>query len=253
VKLLELGMRLYNSDIDESAGIPFFPTSWTTALALYTRAAFPGLEQVIQKYNSPKMFYKENPAVAGFLYSLRFATEDCEFKLKENVVYSRDTALKTGSGWKKEVFFAMRLGYAIEGVPSEHVHILQKFLTSGNLYSNLPALYPAPQYSELTSGHIKNPINLISDILNVDFTPLGMDRLYVPSYTCGSGAMEVYLPAEDKVAVFPDALVKMLTTQDIFAITLKNNILCLNNKPLHELCGKFGVYWKGALNLFDAN
>ena len=153
----------------------------------------------------------------------------------------------------KRGFLCYEVGYVVEGVPSEHVHILRKYADSGNLYSNLPALYPETQYLELTSGHIKDPINLISEVLDIDFTPLSMERLYVPSYTCGSDAMEVYLPAEDKVTVFPAELVELLTTHDIFAIALEGNILCLNGKPLHELCGKYGVYWKGSLNLYDAS
>ena len=273
MKLLERSMQLYKASA-ENTSAPMLPNTWTTALALYTRAVFTGLDKVVQHYNSAKLFYKENPAVADFLDGLSFAAGDCGFMLKGNVVYSRELsnpkkarsayspsansafrapARLGGIGWQKEVFFAMKLGYAIDGVPSEHVHILKKFAGSGNLYSNLPVLYPSAQYAELTSGHIKNPIDVISYVLDIDFKPLTMERLYVTSYTCGVNAMEVYLPAEDKVAILPAELVKMLTIQDIVAIVLNDNILCLHDKPLHELCGKYGVYWKGALNLYDAD
>jgi len=260
MKLLELGMRLHNTTVDENAAAPFFPLIWTTALACYTRSTFPGLDEVLKRYNNPKPFYRENTAIADFFTSLRLEYADCEFRLIDNVMFANEIIdgqpgflNVPEAGWRREVFFAMKNGYAIPGVPSEHVSILLKYAASGNIYSDLPALYPTAKYMEFTSGHIKNPIGVISDILNVDYTPLSMDRLYVPSYTYGAGAMEVYLPAIEKVAVFPAALVEMLTTQDIFAITLSKNILCLNNKPLHELCGKYGIYSKGALNLFDAD
>ena len=252
MKLLEKGMQLYKNTINENISAPFFPNKWTTALAMYIRSAFPNLVKVIQKYNSARVFYKDNPAVDDFLGGLKFENSDCEFLLKDNVVYSDVITNKKPIGWQKEVFFAMKVGFVIPSVPSQHIHILQKFVVSGNLYSNLPLLYPDAQYAELTSGYIKNPIELISDILDVEFLPLSMDRLYVPSYTCGKDAMEVYLPTEDKVAVFPAELIDRLTTQDIFSIRLKNNMLHLNDKPLHELCGKFGVYEKGSMNLFNA-
>lgn len=250
MKLLERSMLLYNTSVDETTSAPFYPKTWTTALALYTLDAFSGLNNVLSDYNNPRLFYKENAPVAEFLNRLRFENAECRFKMKNNVVYSYEITKKNSkNNWLKEVFFVMKLGYALEGVPSEHVYILTKYMESGNLYSNLPALYPKIAYAELTSGHIHNPIDVINHVLDVDYEPLTMERLLVPSYTCGGDAMEVYLPSEDKVAVLPKALTDKLTTQDLFEITLKNNILCLHDKPLHELCGKFGVYQKGALNL----
>jgi len=272
MKLLERSMLLNNTSADENSSAPFYPKTWTTALALYALDAFSGLHNILPNYNSPRLFYKENNPVADFLSGLRFEYSERGFKLKDNVVYSNEIAKKKtvrsansssnsappsarlcGAGWQKEIFFVMKLGYALEGVPSEHVYILTKYIESGNLYSNLPVLYPSAAYAELTSGHIDKPIDVISDVLNVDYEPLTMDRLFVPSYTCGAGAIEVYLPSEDKVAVLPQSLVDRLTPQDLFEITLKDNILCLHDKPLHELCGKFGVYSKGALNLYDAD
>jgi hypothetical protein len=259
MKLLELGTQLYNTTINKKTVNPFFPFKWTTALACYTCAAFPGLDGVLKRYNNPKPFYRENTAVTDFFNGLRLERGDGEFKIVDNVIYSNEIknnqTVSTDfpeAGWQREVFFAMKNGYAIEGVPSEHVFILLKYAASGNLYSNLPVLYPSAKYKELTSGYIENPIDIISDVLNINYTPLSMDRLYVPSYTCGEDAMEVYLPAIEMVAVFPATLVEMLTIQDIFAVTLNKNILCLNEKPLHELCGKYGIYPKGALDLYNA-
>lgn len=253
MKLLERSMLLYNTTADENTSTPFYPKTWTTALALYTLDAFSGLHNVLPNYNSPRLFYKENSPVTDFLNGLSFENCECGFKLKDNVVYSNEITKKKPTNFLKEIFFVMKLGYALEGVPSEHVYILTKYMESDNLYSNLPALYPQAAYAELTSGHINNPINVISDVLNVDYGPLTVERLFVPSYTCGIGAMEVYLPSEDKVAVLPKSLVDKLTARDLFEITLRDNILCLHDKPLHELCGKFGVYSKGALNLYDAD
>lgn len=246
-------MLLNNTSADKKSSVPFFPSTWTTALALYTLDAFSGLHNVLSSYNSPKLFYKENKPVTDFFNGLRFENAGYEFKYKDNVIYTNEIIKKKPAvGWQKEVFFAMKLGYALEGVPSEHVYILTKYIESGNIYSNLPVLYPSTAYAELTSGHINNPIDVISDVLNIDYKPLTIDRLFVPSYTCGTDAMEVYLPAIDKVAVLPQSLVDKLTIQNLFEITLKDKILCLHDKPLHELCGKFGIYSKGALNLCDA-
>ena len=109
MKLLERGMLLYNTIADESCSVPFVPNTWTTALAAYTRVVFPGLEKVIQKYNSPRVFYKENPAIAGFFSGLRFTKDECVFKLKDNVVYTCDSVKVSSTAWQKEVFFAMKL------------------------------------------------------------------------------------------------------------------------------------------------
>lgn len=256
MKLLELGALLKTVQEDKNIPAPFYPFKWTTALACYTRATFPGLDEVMKKYNNPKPFYRENTAITDFYNGLRLVHGEGIFSIFDNVLCSNeidDGTTLNPEAWQREVFFAAKNGFAIESVPSEHVYILRKYAASGNLYSNLPVLYPPAKYKELTSGHIPNPIDVISDILNVDYTPLSMDRLYVPSYTCGTGAVEIYLPAIEKVAVFPESLVEILTTYDIFAITFNNNILSLNGKPLHELCGKHGVYWKGALNLVDAD
>jgi len=260
MKLLELGMRLSNTTADEKTAKPFFPFIWTTALACYTLAAFPGLDGVLKKYNNPKPFYRENIAVTDFFNGLRLEHGEGSFRITDNVLHSNEIRDDVpafidfpSAGWQREVFFAMKNGYAIEGVPSEHIFILKKYADSGNLYSDLPALYPAAKYAELTSGYINNPIDVISDVFNVNFTPLSMEKLYVPSYTHGSGAMEVYLPAIEKVALFPAELIEMLTMQDIFTITLEKNILCLNGKPLHELCGKYGVYSKNALDIYNAS
>ncbi len=222
------------------------PNKLTISLAKYIEYMFPIVTKISKVYDFPKEFYNKCKPVDYFLDSLKFHYQDVDFCLDGNNVYTK----YSHDDLKSEIFFCMRNGVCYEGVPSSLYFYCRKYMDTFFPISYLPKVLPEDTFKDLTSGFFKNPISLISSIIGRPFNIITQENLYVPGKK--KGTIEMYIISTDRVAIVPENILDKITLSDIQSISLHNNLLCIGHTPLHEICGKYGVYTERGLYDIDA-
>lgn len=258
--IIEKFELLTNQKYSEIDYIPIGANIWTKSLSKCLEISFPNVKVIAKRYKDSLEFYNYNKPILEFLTEINFVSDpSIIFSFDGKNLYSNQLpqSVYTSSKWQEEIFYSLIVNRSIYNIPSVHIAILEKIKSSNHyLYSDIPRIYPEKYFKELTSKYIENPISLINYILEIDYQPLTIDKIYVPSYSLlykNLQAFELYIPQEDRCVLVPETIINKLTLEDIYNIKIKDGLLKLGDIPLHTLINKRGIYHKGALNLIDVD
>lgn len=218
----------------------------TISLTKYIEYMFPTVTSISKYYDISEDFYNKCKPIDYFLNNLNFYYKDVDFYLDGNNVYTKYPY----DNLKIEIFFSIKNGVFYEGVPSSLYFYCKKYVNTFYPLSYLPKILPENIFKDLTSGFFKNPIGLISSIIERPFNIITQENLYVPGKK--KGTIEMYIISTDRVAIVPESILNKITLSDIQSIVVYNNLLCIGRTPLHEICGKYGIYTERGLYDIDA-
>lgn len=144
---------------------------------------------------------------------------------------------------KEEIFYALKLGFFFEGVPTKLTYLL-KLGAKAHKYPNVMiSSLNANQFDKyLTANHIVGKITIL-DIINSIYGHkcelLGKYKKRVVN----NQAVEYYVPNTDRVLVVsPETAEYLSTAEDINALNYVKDVgVCIRDIPVRTLGGKIGL------------
>lgn len=173
-----------------------------------------------------------------YLYGLKDTEESDEF-------YAAYEFLRelTPDEIKEDVFYATKVGYILEGVPSKLVFILKKALSKYKTPNvALSAIDRRLLSKYLTKDSLPAGITIrliMEDILGCTITLLSEYKKSIRY----RDVFEVYVENTDRVLVIPESMGDYVQTQqDLENVSYVKDLgVCLYDKPMRTLGGKLGV------------
>jgi hypothetical protein len=199
-------------DTTEGLYVKALPTPTQLMLAEQLKAFRPQLMYNLNATNSPKSF---------------FAAE-------------LELAHETPVEWQPNVFWMLKLGYYVEGVPCEITAVVEWLDNTYGTVNALANAFTPAQILKLFGGQencIMSMKDMVSRILDRSFTPI-RDIVYkVPN----GDIYDVYIESTDRIALMQASLADKLEHADIESITEEKGVLCLGTRPVATLLGGVGA------------
>lgn len=144
---------------------------------------------------------------------------------------------------KEDLFYAAKLGFFYEGIPSKIVYLLRKSLRKYNTPNNAISALDVRSISRyLKKGSLPEGVTLkmiMENIIGREFETITQYRRSVHF----KEVTEVYVQNTDRVLVLPKELAVFVESQkDLESVQYVKNIgVCVHDIPIRTLGGKIGI------------
>jgi len=203
-----------------------------------------GKKFLTEEIISPYRMTKEDGEVLNTLFEIHpLAKKNLELIDSPKLFYSREPDLKNDipANKREEYFYSAKLGLVSPEVPAKLIFLIKKALSYGSANFLMKIALEKDLKDIFSRGYLCDDITVRDVICNItgdkDYLPLAEGRYKVAN----SENFDVYVAAEDAVALLPKKLGEALSFEDISNIKLEKKELTLAGRPLAQLAGYLGV------------